>query len=77
MALLNRSHVKALLLDRSAETRNGKFTRVSGEIFEWLEGEVRAKCQSAVRCAPSLGKTLYPPVRVAASAAEEGGGQKA
>lgn len=55
--------VKRLTLDWAKQTRHQPFRRVSDEMPVWLDGEVRRMIKLAVQHAPSMGKTIYPPVR--------------
>lgn len=64
-SFINMKNCKSLAL-ASAERRYKKFTRFrSKEWGEYLDGEVRRIIVSAVESAPTVGKTLYPPVRCA------------
>ncbi len=57
------SKVKRAILDRGATRAPGKFTRVSDEWKDYLVGVLRDRIDSGVHSHPSLGHTLYPPVR--------------
>lgn len=58
MSLLNKSKMKAFLLQLSQETRGGKFTRVSPEIINRLEAKLRNIARQEVHAHPSVGVTL-------------------
>ena len=62
MSLLNRKAVKSYLLAR-AEQRAHKLTRVSGETLVWLESQLMTSCDRLIHAQPSVGKTIYPPIR--------------
>ena len=55
---INRSAVKKAALQLSADTRAGKFTRVSTEFLERVNSAVDAYLRQAVHSHPSVGKTL-------------------
>lgn len=57
-SLINKAAVRAYLLDLSRTTRAGKFTRVSGHTFEYINRAVARTCESLVRVHPSVGKTI-------------------
>lgn len=59
---LNKTNVKAHLLAQ-AEKRAKKFGRVSAETYEWLNDELRRIMDRLVATHPTMGKTIYPPVR--------------
>lgn len=67
---IKRSEVKKLALDL-ASRRHHVFTRVSAELFEYLNDLVRTEVLHAIDYAPSIGKTVYPPRRVAKEHTEE------
>lgn len=58
--LLNKSAVREYALAQSRNLRDGRFTRVSSEFLDELEGHVRAAIAARVHRAPSVGKTLKP-----------------
>lgn len=58
MSLLNKSHCKEYLLSESIRQRNGKFTRVSADVYEFLEAALRTEIRMFVRQHPSVGVTL-------------------
>jgi len=58
MSLLNRSKMKAFLLQLSEENRGGKFTRVSPEILDRLEAKLRNIARQEIHSHPSVGCTL-------------------
>lgn len=60
---INKSNVKAHVL-AMADKRAKKFTRVSGETYEWLNGEVRRLVDNLVATHPTKGTTIYPPIRI-------------
>ncbi|NLF98733.1 MAG: hypothetical protein GX565_01130 [Lentisphaerae bacterium] len=59
---INKTNVKARLLAQ-ADRRAKKFGRVSGETYEWLNDVVRWLIDNLVASHPSVGKTIYPPIR--------------
>lgn len=61
---VNKSNCKECLL-HAAEKRAKKFTRISAEMYEYLNAILRGHMQQIVAQHPTLGKTLYPPVRTA------------
>lgn len=61
--LINKSNCKKLLLDHSSKHRNGKFTRVSANVYDHLEMVLRREILEFVRSHPSLGKTLTTGVK--------------
>jgi len=63
MSVLNKAQVKTLILDTAARTRFKAFTRVSEEWYAYLEGQVQQIIERGVRSHPTVGVTLYPPVR--------------
>lgn len=56
--LINRSAVKKMALQLSADTRSGKFTRVGSSFLEKINAKVDAMIRSEVQTHPSVGKTL-------------------
>lgn len=56
--LINREHVRALLLYLGKSNRYHQWTRVSEETLVTLNGVVRAWCVTHVGKFPSKGKTL-------------------
>lgn len=64
--LISKTHVKRFTLDTAHRLRPGtKFTRVSAELYDSLEALVRRHIIDVVNRSPSLGKTIYPLIRVA------------
>ena len=61
MSLVNRAQCKTYLLDASKMLRAGKFTRVGGDVWPWLESILRNRMYSLVHSHPSLGVTIYGP----------------
>lgn len=57
--LINKKHVKALVLAVSQECRGGKFSRVSKGFLQDLDGKVKNIIRDHVRQHPSVGKTIY------------------
>ena len=55
----NQSNVKKYALAVSADTRQGKFTRVSKDFLDRIEAKTRNLIQAEVRNHPSVGVTLY------------------
>lgn len=63
--MLNRTKVKAFLLDEAQRQGKGRLTRVSGETLDYLERELVTKMETLVGMTPHGGpKTIYPPVRM-------------
>lgn len=58
MALINRKHCRDLLLNIAEEEGREQFTRVSDDVFRWLDKKVHEYCVDLVRRHPSIGKTL-------------------
>jgi len=58
MNLINRTAVKSLALAASADSRGGKFTRVSKDFLDRIETKVRILTVNEVRAHPSCGVTL-------------------
>jgi len=58
MSLINKAQVKKYALHLSKERRNGKFTRISGEFLEAINGAVVRAIIDRVHGHPSIGKTL-------------------
>lgn len=56
--LINKKHVKQYALEISQSTRNGKFTRVSGEFLIHIEAVVKERIRTYVQSLPSVGKTI-------------------
>lgn len=56
--LLNQSSCRHLLLTLANEKWPGKMTRVSQDVFDFLETRIRSDCCSFVRNHPTVGKTL-------------------
>jgi hypothetical protein len=57
-SIINRQNVKRLALEMSAAKRAGKFTRVSAEFIDRIEGRLKQFIASEVHQHPSIGKTL-------------------
>lgn len=57
-ALINKAQVKKYALHQSKERRGGKFTRVSAEFLEAINGAVIRAVIDRVHGHPSVGKTL-------------------
>ena len=55
--LINRKHVKAFALAMAAQ-RSHKFTRVGGDFFIKVEGQVKEFIRNYVKSLPSKGKTI-------------------
>ncbi len=56
-SLLNRAHVRRMVLDLARRTRP-KFTRVGGAFLDRIEARVRDIVHDELRRHPSTGKTL-------------------
>lgn len=56
--LINKQNVKRLALELSAANRAGKFTRVSADFIERIEGRLKQLISAEVQRHPSIGKTL-------------------
>ena len=56
--LINKKACRDYLLDLSTERRGGKFTRVSDEVFDYLEARIRIEMDSFLHSHPSIGKTI-------------------
>lgn len=56
--LLNKKACKTLMLDESKKWRNGKFTRVSADVYPYLEAILRKEIESLVKRHPTIGKTI-------------------
>lgn len=67
---IKRSEIRKLALDL-ASRRHHVFTRVSAELFEYLNDLVRTEVLHAIDYAPSIGKTVYPLRRAAKKHTEE------
>ena len=63
MSLLHKAQAKRLILDTATQLRFKKFTRVSDEWFDYLDGRLQELIASGIRSHPTVGKTLYPPIR--------------
>jgi len=55
---INRADTKKRLLQMSKDFRGGKFTQVSKEALDELEGKHEANMRALVRRHPSMGKTI-------------------
>lgn len=58
MKLINKAQVKKYALHLSKTKRGGKFTRVSSQFLDTINGLVAAEVINRVHSHPSLGKTL-------------------
>lgn len=56
--LINKKKVKEYALDISKSTRNGKFTRVSGEFLIHVEALMKEKIRAYIQSLPSVGCTI-------------------
>jgi hypothetical protein len=55
----NRSACRKFLLERAEQKwPGGKFTRVSQDVFDFLEASIRTDMETFVRAHPTKGKTL-------------------
>lgn len=61
-SVLNRSAVKQYALE--SQERYHKFTRVSKEFLDYLEGRVLEIIKNTIFHLPTKGKTIYPPLRL-------------
>ncbi len=68
--LINRSHCKSLALELAGR-RPHKFSRVSAEYLDYVDGRVRQMMVQDIAALPSIGKTVYPPVRAGKEEVEE------
>lgn len=57
-SFINKSACREFLLDKAQAKWQGKFTRVSKDVFEMLESLIRNDMESFIRAHPTLGKTL-------------------
>jgi len=57
-SLINRAACKKAVLEIAQQRRAGKFTRVSADVFDHLEGVLRSSIASLVHSHPSVGKTI-------------------
>lgn len=64
MSYLNKTKIKQYILDRAQKTRAHKFERVSSEVYDHLDGIIRSEVDRLIRLQPSMGKTIYPVVRM-------------
>lgn len=65
-SLINKGQVKQFVFGQALTgARALKFTRISNEFYTYLDGLLRQKILVAVHQHPSVGKTIYPPIRVA------------
>jgi hypothetical protein len=55
---INRADTKKRLIQMSKDFRGGKFTRVSKEALDELEGKHEASMRALVQRHPSRGKTI-------------------
>lgn len=58
MSLINKAKVRQLSLAIAAETRGGKFTRVSAGFLDRIEAKVRNVVAQEIHAHPSVGRTL-------------------
>jgi len=56
--LLNWTACKKLVLDTAERTRAHKFTRVSTDVRDYLEGALRKEVAKIVSSHPGIGKTI-------------------
>lgn len=63
-ALFNRSHCKERFLHYSKEYHNGKFERVGGDMWPWLNREIDLLIARTVKQHVLKGKTLRPIDRI-------------
>ena len=56
--LIKPSLVKQFILDYAKRTRRHPFSRVSGEVMDYLEMKLRDECRKLVDRQPSKGKTI-------------------
>lgn len=63
VAFLNKKSCKDYAITCSKELRGGKFTRVSADVYPWLNEVVRSTIENFVRSHPTLGKTLTAGLR--------------
>ena len=57
-ALTSPTKIRRFLLDHAKKTRHHKFTRVSQDTLDKIEGLTRKACTEHVKTAPSKGQTL-------------------
>ncbi len=73
MPLVIRSSAKALLLELAKKRwADGKFTRVSADVYPALDAVVRKAAEELIQSHPSVGKTLHAGLRVGAPAVSLG-----
>jgi hypothetical protein len=58
MSLINKAECKRLLLGLAERKWPGKFTRVAGNVYGYLEDDLRMTIEGFIRQHPTLGKTL-------------------
>lgn len=61
---INKTNCKVCML-HAVEKRAKKFNRISAETYEYLNDVLRGAMQKLVADHPTVGKTIYPPVREA------------
>lgn len=72
-SLINRQAVARYVKDTGPSLRYHKFTRISSELFDHLDSQMRRWLDGIIKHAPSTGKTLYPGVRISKNEPNEGG----
>lgn len=60
MSLLNKSVVKRTVLERWKKRRGIEMTRVSAEVYPWLEARLLNIIDRMIDSHPSIGKTIKP-----------------
>lgn len=55
---INKAKCKKFLLRLSEQTRGGKFTRVSKDVYDYLDYAIMNTMKNFVSSHPSVGKTL-------------------
>ena len=59
MSLLNKAQARKYMLSYAKRTRP-RFTRVSADVYDTLESNVRKTIRKMVDSHPSMGKTIKP-----------------
>jgi len=59
-SLLNHAACREYALEQVKQLRHGRFTRISKEWLDELEGHLKASIAARVHRAASIGKTLKP-----------------
>lgn len=62
--LIHWPRTRRALLDLAEKTKAHKFTKVSSECQAYLEFKMKALLSDILERQPSVGKTIYPPVRM-------------